>query len=164
MQGLLRLAQLLAMVVWVGGLTFFAFIMAPVAFHVLPGAHEAGLVVGGALRVFDCVALGCGVVFLGATAVMFQSAPFRIRGRYEMEFLLAGVMLLGTAYIHWNILPAMESDRRLAGGDISLVEESSPARIHFEKLHKRSERTEGIVLLLGIAVIFLMSREQVKAN
>ena len=45
MQTFLRALRLLVMVAWVGGLAFFAFVVAPVAFHVLPGAHEAGLVV-----------------------------------------------------------------------------------------------------------------------
>ena len=159
-----RLLQLLALTIWVGGLIFFAFILAPTAFHTLPSIREAGLVVGAALRVFDLVAVGCGGIFLAATALLFSRAPLRIRGRYEMEFLLAAVMLLATAYIHWNILPAMESDRRLAGGDITFVNASHPAHVHFDKLHARSERIEGGVLLLGLAVVFLVSREQVSGE
>ena len=159
MTSAIRLLQLLSLTTWVGGLIFFAFILAPTAFHTLPSIREAGLVVGAALRLFDLVAVGCGAVLLAATAILFRRAPMRTRGRYEMEFLLAGVMLLATAYLHWNILPAMEIDRRLAGGDITFVTASNPARIHFDKLHVRSERVEGGVLLLGLAVVFLVSRE-----
>ena len=155
-----RLLQLLALTIWVGGLIFFAFILAPTAFHTLSSIREAGLVVGAALRVFDLVAVGCGTLFLLATAILFSRAPMRLRGRYEMEFLLAAVMLVATAYIHWNILPAMENDRRLAGGDITFVDASNPAHVHFDKLHIRSERVEGSVLLLGLGVLFLVSREQ----
>lgn len=159
MQGLLRFGQLLTMALWVGGLAFFAFVLAPVAFHVLPNTHDAGLVVGGALRVFDWVSVACGGVFLLCTASLFVRAPFRIRGRYEIEFLLAAVMVLGTAYVQWNILPRMESDRRLAGGDITLAAKEVPARIDFERLHKFSEQVEGAVLMLGLLVLVLMSRE-----
>lgn len=159
MTSVVRLLQLLTLTIWVGGLIFFAFILAPVAFHTLPSIREAGLVVGAALRVFDLVSIVCGAVFLLATALLFRAAPMRLRGRYEMEFILAGIMVVATAYIHWNILPAMESDRRLAGGDITFVEASHPARMHFDKLHVRSERVEGGVLLLGLAVVFLVSRE-----
>ena len=159
MQALLRFGQLLAMSVWVGGLAFFAFVLAPVAFHVLPSMHDAGLVVGGALRVFDLIAVVCGGVFLVATGALFSRAPFRIKGRYEMEFLLAAVMLVATAYVHWNMLPRMEQDRRLAGGDITLAAKDLPARLHFDKLHKLSERIEGGVLLLGLLTLVLMSRE-----
>ena len=155
-----RLLQLLSLTIWVGGLICFAFILAPTAFHTLPSIREAGLVVGAALRVFDLVAVGCGTAFLLATVMLSRSSALRPRGRYGMEFLLASVMLLATVYIHWNILPAMEIDRRLAGGDITFVDASHPARMHFDQLHTRSERIEGGVLLLGLGLVFLVSREQ----
>lgn len=162
MNGFWRFVQLLSMTMWVGGLVFFAFVLAPTAFHTLPTIHEAGLIVGASLKVFDVLALGSGAMFLLATGVMFRSATMRIRGRYEMEFLLAGVMLLGTAYIQWNILPSMDADQALASGDIASMPATFPARIHFERLHVRSERVEGCVLLIGLGVLFLMSREQVQ--
>ena len=160
MQGVLRLLQLLSMVVWAGGLIFFAFVLAPTAFHTLPTVHLAGAMVGASLKVFDVVALVCGGVFLAVTALMFRGAAMRIRGRYEMEFLLAGVMVLATAYIHWNVIPAMDNDMAQAGGDIDKLETTNPARVHFDKLHVRSERVESVVLLISLGVLFLMSREQ----
>lgn len=160
--GLLRFAQLITMVIWVGGLIFFAFVLAPVAFHTLPTIQLAGQVVGQSLRVFDVIALVAAALFLGATALLFRQAAPRIRGRYEMEFLLAAVMLLGTAFIHWGILPPMDADRAQAGGDIAQAAPDSPVRRHFDKLHTRSERIEGGVLLIGLAVLFLMSREQIE--
>jgi hypothetical protein len=119
-------------------------------------------VVGAALKVFNLVALGCGTVFLAVTALMFMAAGPRVRGRYEMEFLLAGVMVLATAYLHWNVIPAMDADMAQAGGDVDKVEATNPAKIHFDKLHKRSEHTEELVLVLSLGVLFLMSREQVR--
>jgi uncharacterized membrane protein len=162
MQGLLRLVQLLTMVIWAGGLIFFAFVLAPTAFHTLPTIHLAGAVVGASLKVFDVLAMVCGAIFLGVTALMFRKAHMRTRGRYEMEFLLAGVMLVGTAYIHWNVIPAMDVDTARAGGDIATAAADNPAKIHFDKLHVRSERVEGFVMLLSLGVLFLMSREQMQ--
>ena len=160
MQAWLRLLQLLTMVIWAGGLIFFAFVLAPTAFHTLPSVHLAGAVVGASLKVFDVLAMVAGAIFLASTAILFRGAPMRIRGRYEMEFLLAGVMLVGTAYIHWNIMPMMDADTARVGGDISTAAPDHPAKIHFDKLHVRSERVEGFVLLLSMGVLFLMSREQ----
>ena len=160
MAGMLRLLQLLAMVVWAGGLIFFAFVLAPAAFHTLPSVHLAGAIVGASLKVFDVLAMVCGAVFLGVTALMFRRAPMRTRGRYEMEFLLTGVMLVFTAYIHWNILPTMDAEMAKVGGDMSTAAASDPAKIHFDKLHVRSERVEGAVLFISLGVLFLMSREQ----
>ncbi|ADW68667.1 DUF4149 domain-containing protein [Granulicella tundricola] len=155
----LRLGQLIAMVIWVGGLIFFAFVLAPTAFSVLPTVSLAGSIVGAALRELHVLGLICGALFLAVTGVMFSQAPMKVRGRYEMEFLLAGVMVLATAYLQWNVLPAMEVDRGRANGDISSVSVDHPARVHFDRLHKRSERVEGFVLLCGLGVVFLMSRE-----
>ena len=160
MQGFLRLLQLMAMVIWAGGLIFFAFVLAPTAFHTLPTIHLAGQVVGASLKVFNVLALSCGAIFLVATGLMFRNAPMRTRGRYEMEFLLAGVMLLATAYLHWNVIPSMDADMAQAGGDTSKVEPTNPAKLHFDKLHIRSERVEGSVMLISFVVLFLMSREQ----
>jgi hypothetical protein len=159
--GFHRLLQLLTMTVWVGGLIFFAFILAPTAFHTLPTQHEAGLVVGGSLHTFDYVAMGAGAIFLIATTLLFRAAPKRIQGRYEIEFLLVLMMVLGTGYIHYNILPSMEADRARVNGDINSVPVTHPAHAHFDKLHTRSEHVEGGVLLVGLAVLVLMSREQV---
>ena len=78
-----------------------------------------------------------------------------------MEFLLTGVMLLGTAYIHWNVIPAMDADTARVGGDIATAAADNPAKIHFDTLHTRSERVEGFVMLLSLGVLFLMSREQI---
>jgi uncharacterized membrane protein len=162
MLGFLRFVQLLAIVIWLGGLIFFAFVLAPTAFGVLPSIHDAGLVVGSCLKLFDKLSLGCGTAFLAVTALLFRRAAHRIKGRYEMEFLLAGVMLLFTAYLQFNVIPNMDNDQRLAGGDIDKAESTNPARIHFNKLHARSENVAGAVLVIGLGVLFLMSREHAR--
>ncbi|SNT00394.1 protein of unknown function [Granulicella rosea] len=159
MQTILRFLQLIAMVVWVGGIVFFAFVLAPYAFHNLPTQHLAGVVVGGTLRILHLMGFVCGGLFWVATAILFTRAPMRVRGRYEMQLMLSAVMLLATAYLQANVLPAMDLDVSHAGGDINAVAATHPARVHFEKLHVRSERVEGVVLLFGIGVLLLMARE-----
>ncbi len=163
MSSLLRLLQLLAIVMWVGGLLFFAFLLAPTAFHVLP-VHEAGMVVGAVLRRFHPVGIVCGGVFLLVTAVLFRRAPMRIRGRYEMELLLVGAMILLTAYLQGKVLPTMERDQVRAGGDVNAAAMSDPARMDFDRLHKRSEQVEAVVLLMGLGVVFLLSREHARVE
>ncbi len=162
MQGILRYLQLMSMVIWLGGLVFFAFVLAPTAFGVLPGIHEAGLVVGASLKLFDKIALVCGALFLAVTAGLFRKAPMRIRGRYEIEFLLAGVMLLATAYLQFNIIPAMDADQLQANGDVNKLARTDPVWQHFDKLHHRSEDVAGAVLLVGLGVLFFLSREPLR--
>lgn len=161
---MMRWLQLLAMVVWVGGIIFFAFVLAPVSFHTLSSVQLAGTIVGATLKVFDLVAFGSGIVFLAATGWIYAQSPMRLKGRYEMELLLVGIMLAATAYLHWGILPPMDRDRANAGGDISAVALDNPARIHFDRLHKRSEHVEELVLFVGLGVVFLLSRGGIRAE
>jgi hypothetical protein len=158
-QILLRYLRLLAIVAWVGGIAFFAFVLAPVAFHLLPSAHEAGLVVGGTLRILHWIGLTGGAAFCLATAWLWLWAEVPARAGFAIELVLTGVMLLGTAYSQFAMLPTMERDRITAGGDVDKADLTNPGRIDFERLHKLSERLEGLVLFCGLGVVFVLSRE-----
>ena len=60
----LRFVMVLSLVVWIGGLIFFAFVLAPTAFtipDVLPNTHLAGNVVGRALGKLHWIAIFSGV-------------------------------------------------------------------------------------------------------
>jgi len=149
----------MAMVAWVGGLCFFAFVVAPIAFHVLPTAYEAGLVVGGTLRVLHWIGLIGGVTFCLATMGLWLWAEVPARVGFVIEFALTTVMLLVTAYSQFSILPAMEKDRAAAGGDVVAAAAGDPGRVDFERLHVLSERLEGLVLFCGLGVVYYLSRE-----
>jgi hypothetical protein len=155
----LRALRLLAMTVWVGGISFFAFVVAPVAFSRLSSAHEAGLVVGGSLNILHWIGLIGGGLFCLATATLWLRAEVPARVGFAIEMALALVMLAVTAYSQFRIIPAMEQDRIAAGGAIETADISSPARVHFEQLHVWSERLEGLVLLCGIGVVLVLARE-----
>ena len=115
MSGFMRLIQLLSMTVWVGGIVFFAFVLAPTAFQIL-SVHEAGLIVGAALRVFDVVSMSWGVCFLVATWNLVRHAPRDVCRFCRIQFVVAFIMVAATAWLHWGILAAMEDDRAHAGG------------------------------------------------
>ena len=159
MQTFLRALRLYAMVAWVGGLGFFAFVVAPVAFAALSSAHEAGLVVGGTLRVLHWIGLVGGGVFCLATGWLWLWAEVPARIGFARQLALTAVMLMLTAYSQFRILPAMEVDRALAGGDVDAAAMDNAGRVDFERLHRLSERLEGLVLLCGLGVVFVLSRE-----
>jgi Domain of unknown function (DUF4149) len=159
MQTVLRALRLLVMVLWVGGLCFFAFVVAPTAFHSLASAHEAGLVVGGTLRVLHKIGLVGGVVFCLATAWLWLWAEVPARVGFAIQVALTIVMLGVTSYSQFHLLPAMEVDRALAGGEVETASLDNPGRIDFERLHMLSERLQGIVLFCGLGVVYLLSRE-----
>jgi Domain of unknown function (DUF4149) len=159
MQTFLRALRLYAMVAWVGGLAFFAFVVAPVAFHSLASGHDAGLVVGGTLRVLHWIGLIGGGIFCLATGWLWLWAEVPARVGFARQLALTVVMLLVTAYSQFRILPAMEVDRALAGGEVETASLENPGRVDFERLHILSERLEGFVLLCGLGVVFVLSRE-----
>jgi hypothetical protein len=159
MQTALRALRLLAMVLWVGGLSFFAFVVAPVAFHKLTSAHEAGIVVGGTLRVLHWIGLIGGVSFCLATGWLWIWAEVPARAGFAIQLALTAVMLAVTAYSQFSVLPAMERDRVLAGGEVERAPADNAARMEFERLHDLSERLEGLVLFCGLGVVLVLSRE-----
>lgn len=159
MQTVLRALRLFAMVAWVGGLIFFAFVVAPAAFHSLPSAHEAGIVVGGTLRVLHWIGLIGGAVFYVATAILWLRAEVSARVGFAIQLTLTGIMLAATAYSQFRILPTMDRDRDLAGGVVQTAPPENAGRMDFERLHVLSERLEGVVLLCGLGVVFMLSRE-----
>jgi len=159
MQTLLRALRLFAMVAWVGGLGFFAFVVAPVAFHSLPSTHEAGIVVGGTLRVLHWIGLVGGAVFYVSTALLWLRAGVTARLGFAIEMILTGLMLAATFYSQFKIVPAMEVDRALAGGVVESAPLGDAGRVDFERLHILSERLEGFVFFCGLGVVFVLSRE-----
>ncbi len=152
----LHFGRLLSLLLWIGGISFFAFVVAPVAFGRLSSAHEAGLVVGGTLRVLHVLGLCCGTMFLVLSLFGWRGSTGR---RLRAEYAMVAVMILLTAYSEFRVLPAMEVDRAVAGGEIETADRANPARVHFERLHTLSERLEGTVLLGGLILLFLVAGE-----
>jgi hypothetical protein len=87
------------------------------------------------------------------------SAEVPARIGFARQLALTAVMLLVTAYSQFRILPAMEADRALAGGEVETASLDNAGRVDFERLHRLSERLEGLVLLCGLGVVFVLSRE-----
>src|SRR5258708_3707606 len=111
MTGTLRTLRLLAMVVWVGGLVFFAFVEAPTAFHVMGTTRPFALLIGGSLATLNHMGHASGFVFLLASVgLWFRTGP-RIRRLLLAEISLVVLMLVATLYVQDNVIPAMEHDR-----------------------------------------------------
>jgi hypothetical protein len=156
----LRVLRLLTMVVWVGGLVFFALVVAPVAFGVLASKHEAGMVVAGTLGVLNRMGAICGPLFATATGLLYVVEPPSRRGLAIAQVLLGLGMMLATDYVQFHIVPAMERDRVAAGGDVEAAAPDNPARVDFERLHPLSEKVEGAALFMGLGVVVLMGVER----
>jgi uncharacterized membrane protein len=145
--------MLLSLIVWIGGLIFFAFVLAPTAFQVLPNTHLAGDVVGRALGKLHWIAIVSGIVFLLSSFVYSRQTDGTVHV-FAARHVLLCVMLALTLLSQFWIMPRMDA-LRASVGDFSSVPLDNPARIHFDALHAWSTRVEGTVLLLGLVVMYL---------
>jgi uncharacterized membrane protein len=151
----LRLLILLALVIWIGGIIFFAFVEAPTLFTVLPNTRLAGDVVSPSLSKLHWMGMISGAVFLICSLIYNQLRHARPKPLAASHVLIA-LMLLLTAISQFRITPKMIDLR----AEMQAVDQlpGSDARAQFDRLHAWSTRLEGAVLLLGIGVVALMAR------
>lgn len=152
MQTFARFLLLLSLVVWIGGIVFFSFVVAPTVFRVLAAQDVAGTIVGGALGGLHRIGLTCGLIFLAATFL----------GSFKQATVLRTlvlVMLLCTGFSQFRITPRMQQIRTAVGGPIQALPPQDAGRATFDRLHQTSVILEGVVLLAGVGAIVLLSRE-----
>jgi uncharacterized membrane protein len=146
--------MVLSLVVWIGGLIFFAFVLAPTAFQVLlPNTHLAGNVVGRALGKLHWMAIISGIVFLVAS-LLYSYLTAGTAHVFAMRHVLICLMLGLTLFSQFWIIPRMDT-LRASVGDFATVPLDNPARIQFDALHVWSTRVESAVLLLGLVAVYL---------
>jgi uncharacterized membrane protein len=145
--------MLLSLVAWIGGLIFFAFVLAPTAFQVLSDTHLAGNIVGRALGKLHWIAIVSGIVFLGSSLV-YSRITDGTAHVFAMRHILICLMLGLTLLSQFWIIPRMDT-LRAAVGDFAKVPLNNPERVQFDALHVWSTRVEGAVLLLGLVAIYL---------
>ena len=149
----LRFLMLLSLVAWIGGLIFFAFVLAPTAFQVLPDTHLAGNVVGRALGKLHWIAIVSGIVFL-VSSLLYSRLTGGTAHAFAMRHVLICLMLGLTFLSQFWIIPRMDTLRAQVG-DFAKVTLDNPLRVQFDALHVWSTRVEGAVLVLGLVAIYL---------
>ena len=156
---IVRFLMLLSLVIWVGGIVFFAFVLAPTVFHpgILPSRQLAGAVVSRSLGILHGMGLTCGVVFL-ITSVIDSQVMNGVPTLFSARNLLVCAMILLTLVSMFAISTRM-LELRNQMVFIDNVPHDDARRVEFNRLHVWSTRLESTVLLLGLAVIFLTSRQ-----
>ncbi|HKT87180.1 MAG TPA: DUF4149 domain-containing protein [Candidatus Sulfotelmatobacter sp.] len=149
----LRYLMVLSLVCWIGGLIFFAFVLAPTAFQVLPSTHLAGNVVGRALGKMHWIAIVSAIVFL-FSSLLYSRLAEGTAHVFAVRNILIFVMLCLTLFSQFWIIPKMDA-LRSSVADFANVPLTDPTRVHFDALHVWSTRVEGAVLLLGLIAIYL---------
>ncbi len=150
--------MLLSLVVWVGGIVFFAVVLAPTVFHpgMLPSRQLAGAVVSRSLGILHWIGLISGVVFLIAATIDSRvatgfAAPFAMRNLLIVAMI---VLTLLSMFVISTRMLALRNEMVF----IDNVPQDDARRVEFNRLHVWSTRLEGAVLVLGLAVLFLTAR------
>ena len=155
---LVRFLVLLSLVVWIGGIAFFAFVLAPTVFHpgILPSRQLAGAVVSRSLGILHWIGLSCGLVFLVTSTIdsqVLNGVPALLSPRNLLVYAMILLTLISMFAISTRML-----DLRNQMVFLDDVPHDDARRLEFNRLHVWSTRLESAVLLLGLAVIFLTAR------
>jgi uncharacterized membrane protein len=154
----LRYLMLLSLLVWIGGLIFFAFVLAPTAFNipaVLPNTHLAGNVVGRALGKLHWIAIVSGIIFL-ISSLLYSRLTEGTPQVFAIRHVFIVLMLALTLFSQFSIIPRMDTMRAQVS-DMASAPVDNPIRMQFDALHVWSTRVEGAVLLLGLIEIYLVA-------
>ena len=158
---MLRTAMMLALIVWLGGIIFFAFVLAPTLFTVLP-TQLAGNVVSPGLSKLHWIGLIAGSVFL-ICSLAYNWARYSQLRLFGPTHVLVILMLLLTAVSQFVITPRMR-DLRTQMWRADVLSPVEPTRAEFNRLHDWSTRTESGVLLLGLIVVVIIARRFERSN
>jgi hypothetical protein len=148
--------MLLALIVWIGGIIFFAFVEAPTLFTVLLTTRMAGDVVSVSLTKLHWMGLISGIAFLICSPLYNRLKHARPKP-FAASHVLIVLMLALTAISQFGITPRMRKLRaEMQISDVPIP--ITTQRAEFDRLHAWSTRLEGGVLLLGLGVVALTAR------
>ncbi len=164
---LLKTLMLLALIVWIGGIIFFAFAEAPTLFQVLPTTRLAGDVVSVSLAKLHWMGLISGMVFLICSLAYHWQQHAQLRP-FSAIHIFVVLMLALTAVSQFGVSPRI----RAVHAQLEMVQQpgydpyvpgSVPNLIalysgQFNQLHQWSTRLESGVLFLGLGVVALSAR------
>ncbi|HWS16859.1 MAG TPA: DUF4149 domain-containing protein [Candidatus Elarobacter sp.] len=131
---------------------FFAFVLAPTLFGVLPTTKLAGDVVNATLGKLHWMGLISGVVFLLSSLLYNWSKLVQLRP-FMASHIFVALMLTFTVISQFRITPRMRELR-----SNPTIMEMAGGRAEFDRLHIWSTRLEAGVLFLGLGVVIFTAR------
>jgi hypothetical protein len=146
--------MLLTLIVWIGGILFFAFVEAPTLFAVLPTTKLAGDVVRASLIKLHSMGLIASIVFLICSLLYNRISKAQLKP-FMLSHIFIALMLALTMYSAFSIMPRMDQMRNYFWGQGDV---HPGMQAEFDRLHKWTTRLESGVLLLGLGVVILTAR------
>lgn len=159
----LRYLYILALGLWLGGMSVAGLVAAPAVFGVLEAWNpEEGRVLAG--RVFGQVLARLHLVFYGSAAVMLITLTIRrLLGprpvAYGIRATIIAVMLGLALASGLGISPQVEAMQAEIGGSVAALPDTDPRRASFYQLHGLSNLLLSSTVVGALLLAFWESRE-----
>jgi hypothetical protein len=159
----LRYVYVLALVLWLGGMTAAGLVVAPVTFAVLEawnpttGRVLAGDVFGGVLARMNLVAYTAAVLMFIVLTVQRLLGP-RPRS-YGIRVGLIAVMLALTMYSGLIAAPRIDELQASVEGPMNQLPPDDPRRVEFDHLHGLSTSLVMATIVGGLVLLAWETRE-----
>jgi Domain of unknown function (DUF4149) len=159
----LRYLYILALCVWLGGMTVAGLVAAPTIFDVLEAWNpEQGRVLAG--QVFGQILARLHTLFYASAVVMLVTLTIRrLLGprpvAYGIRAGLVGAMLGLTLASGFGISPRVEAMQREIGASVASLPQDDPRRASFYQLHGLSNLLLSATAVGALLLVFWESRE-----
>jgi uncharacterized membrane protein len=154
-----RFLEVLALGLWLGGMVFFAFVVAPAAFAVLPTRQQAGDLVAWVLPRLHFLGFVCGVAYL---AGLFAEQRLTGGGRgWMVAAALTVVALLLILINHYGLggqMAELRAQMTAVFGGVDQTPRDHALRLRFGRLHGYSSLLLSANLLLVLSLLVLTVR------
>ena len=160
---LLRVASLVILAIWVGGLAVLGFVAAPTIFSTLEaqdpatGRAVAGLVFGAVFERFQYAALVLGALFMTGLGLRALLGPRPVRLAWRL-WTVAGMLALGGASA-FLIAPRIDHIRRDTQGSVAALPDTDPRKPEFGRLHGLSNVFMLATLVGGVGLIWMETQD-----
>jgi len=154
MSSTLRFIEVFTLGIWVGGIIFLSFVVAPGAFGILASRDQAGSMVGFALGRLHWIGIAAGLIYIAALVLEKSALAALLRPAAVVVMLMIGLTFVSQKFVTGRM-----AELRREMGSVDATPRENPLRETFDRLHVVSVRIEGAVLLLGVGGLFLTVRE-----
>jgi hypothetical protein len=159
----LRVASLVILAFWVGGLAALGLVAAPAIFATLE-AHDpaggrtlAGLVFGVVFERFQYSALLLGTLLVALLIVRALLGPRPLRFAWRIWAVV--LMMAAGAASTFVIAPRIDRIRRDTVGAVAALADTDPRRVEFNRLHGLSNVLMLATLAAGVGLIWMEAKD-----
>lgn len=143
---------LLSLIVWIGGIVFFSFIGAPSIFQNLPPEY-AGKAVSAIFPKYYPMGYISGLIALLCLLISaIKTGSWSVAKLAIIAFMV--FLTVTNSIVTHPKARALKEEMQTAQSQTEFVE----LKEHFDRIHRWSVINNGVVLLMGLIVVFLTSR------